>query len=411
MSAPSDPHLPAQHGAPLAMPEFVSLVAALMALGALGIDSMLPALPAIGKALGVVDANASQFVVTAFFAGFGIGHLIHGPLADRYGRRPVLIVALLVYALANGLCAVATSFPLLLAARAFGGAAIAASRVATVALVRDCFHGRAMARVMSIAYMVFMIVPVLAPAFGAGVLLFGGWRDIFWAVAVVSIAVLGWFAWRMPETLHAEDRLSLSVSRILAGWRITVTERLSLGYTLATTALLGALYGYLNSIQQIMADTFGRPRLLVVIFATTAATMAAANLFNAQLVMRVGTRRLGHGAVAVMIAASLVHLAFQASGYETLLTFAALQAVTLGCFGLATSNFSAMAMEEMGHIAGVASSVQGFASICIAATIGALIGQAFDGTAIPLTLGFLGAGVVALAIVAATERGRLFRAA
>ena len=404
-----EPTVEAAHGAPLALAEFVALVAALMALGALGIDSMLPALPAIGTALGAPDANANQFVITAFFAGFGLGHLVHGPLADRFGRRPVLVVALLLYSLANVLCAVAASWTLLLAARAFGGAAIAASRVATVALVRDCFHGRAMARVMSIAFIVFMIVPVLAPAFGAGVLLFGGWRDIFWAIALVSLAVLGWFAWRMPETLHEEDRLPLSLSRILAGWRTTVTERLSLGYTLATTALLGALYGYLNSIQQIMADTFGRPKLLIVIFATTAATMAAANLFNAQLVMRVGTRRLGHGAVAMLILASLVHLALAASGRETLVVFAVLQAVTLGCFGLASSNFSAMAMEEMGHIAGIASSVQGFVSICLAATIGALIGQAFDGTTVPLTLGFVGAGVVALGIVALTERGRLFR--
>lgn len=409
MADRSEPDIAERQGAPLALPEFVALVAALMALGALGIDSMLPALPAIGAALGTAGANTNQFVISAFFAGFGLGHLIHGPLADRYGRRRLLIVALTLYAAANALCAVAASFPLLLAARALGGAAIAASRVATVALVRDCFRGRAMARVMSIAFIVFMIVPVLAPAFGAGVLLFGGWRDIFWAIVVVTLGVLGWFAWRMPETLHPEDRLPLSVSRILAGWRTTVTERRSLGYTLATTALLGALYGYLNSIQQIMADTFGRPDLLVVIFATTAATMAGANLFNARLVMRLGTRRLGHGALVALIVASLAHLALIASGHETLLTFAVLQAITLGCFGLATSNFSAMAMEEMGHIAGVASSVQGFVSISLAALAGALIGQAFDGSTLPLTLGFVAAGVAGLAIVAATERGRLFR--
>ena len=407
-AVPAEPAVPSQHGAPLALPEVVTLVAALMSLAALGIDSMLPALPAIGEALGVARANDNQYVITAFVAGFGAGHLIHGPLADRFGRRRILVVALTLYAATNILCAVAASFPLLLAARVLGGIAIAATRVATVALVRDCFHGRAMARVMSIAFIVFMIVPVLAPAFGAFVLLFGGWREIFWVIAGCSLAVLAWFAWRMPETLHPEDRLSLSPGRILAGWRTAATERRSAGYTLATTALIGALYGYLNSIQQILADTFGRPRLLIVIFATSSATMAAANLFNARLVMRLGTRRLGHSALVVLILASFTHLVIALSGHETLITFAVLQAVTLGCFGLSSANFSAMAMEEMGHIAGTASSVQGFVSICIAALLGALIGQAFDGTTVPLTAGFLAAGVVALAIVAVTERGRLF---
>lgn len=406
----SDAAVPAEHGPPLALPEFVALIAALMALTALGIDSMLPALPTIGDELGAADANARQYVITAFIVGFGLGQLVHGPLADRYGRRPSLIGALIVYAVANVLCAAASSFTLLLAARLAGGFAVAAARVSAVAIVRDCFAGRAMARVMSITFIVFMIVPVLAPAFGSGVLLFGGWRDIFLAVAAVSLAVVGWFAWRMPETMHAEDRHPFSFARLAAGWRLTLSDRWSLGYTLSATALLGALYGYINSIQQIMADTFGRPRLLLVIFATTAGTMAVANLANARLVVRVGTRRLAHGAVLVLIASAATHLALALSGHETLLTFGVLQAITMGCFGLASSNFSAMAMENMGHIAGTASSVQGFVCVTVAAGIGALIGQAFDGSTVPLTVGFLLAGLAALVLVLVTERGRLFGA-
>ncbi|PZQ62943.1 MAG: MFS transporter [Sphingomonas taxi] len=406
----SSPAVSAEHGPPLALPEFVALIAALMALTALGIDSMLPALPAIGDALRAPDANARQWVITAFVVGFGVGQLFHGPLADRYGRRPTLIAAMAGYAVTNALCAVSADFTWLLVARVTGGFAIAAARVSAVAIVRDCFAGRAMARVMSITFIVFMIVPVMAPAFGAGVLLFGGWRDIFWTVAVVTLAVLAWFAWRMPETMHAGDRHAFSPGRIAQGWRQTLSDRWSLGYTLAATALLGALYGYLNSIQPIMADTFGRPRLLLVIFATTAGTMAVANLANARLVMRVGTRRLAHAAVLVLIAAAGLHLLLAVTGHETLLAFAVLQAITMGCFGLASANFSAMAMENMGHIAGTASSVQGFISITVAAGIGAVIGQAFDGSTVPLTLGFLLAGIAALAIVLATEGGRLFAA-
>ncbi len=397
-------------GAPIGFVEFVLLIAALMALTALGIDSMLPALPAIGEALGASPA-ARPFVVTAFLIGFGVAQLVHGPLADRYGRRRVLIVALIIYIVTNGLAAVAASFPLLLAARVCAGAAIAATRVATVALVRDCYHGRAMAQVMSIAFMVFMIVPILAPAFGQLVLLFGNWRLIFWVIAGLATLVLGWFALRMPETLAPEAQMPISLSRIASGWRETLSDRLSLGYTLAATALMAALYGYLNSIQPIMAVTFGREKLLALIFATTSVTMAAANLLNSRIVMRLGTRLISHSSVAILIAVAAVHLVIARVGGESLIVFAVLQAITMACFGLATSNFSAMAMENMGRIAGTASSVQGFASVTIGSLVGAGIGQAFDGTTQPLTLGFLIAGIAAFAFVFVTERGRMFRPA
>ncbi len=400
---------PTMRGAPIGFVEFVALVAALMSLTAIGIDSMLPALPAIGNSLGVTSENTRQFVVTAFVIGFGVAQLVHGPLADRYGRRTVLIWSLAAYAIANMAAALAGSFVLLLIARASGGAMIAAARVATIALVRDCYQGRAMARVMSIAFMVFMIVPILAPSFGWAVLQFGDWRAIFWTITVVTLAVLTWFWFRMPETLSPDDVLPITPQRILADWRLTLGDRMSIGYTLAATALMGSLYGYLNSIQQIMADVFHRPNLLALIFAVTSVTMMAANLMNSRIVMRLGTRFISHSALTGLVLVSIVHLAAIGMGWETLTSFAIFQALTLGCFGLATSNFSAMAMENMGHIAGTASSVQGFLSVTLGAVLGALIGQAFDGSTVPLVGGFLSAGVVALALVAITERGRLFR--
>ena len=398
-------------GAPIGFVEFVALVAALMSLAALGVDSMLPALPAIGAALGVATENQRQFIVTAFVLGFGIAQLAHGPLADRFGRRTVLLWAIGGYVIANIACAVSASFELLLAARVFGGAMVAATRVATVAMVRDCYHGRPMARVMSIAFMVFMIVPVLAPAFGQTVLLFANWRGIFWVVAGLSLLVWTWFFIRMPETLHADAQQPLSVKRVAGGWKQTLSDRWSLGYTLASTSLMGALYGYLNSVQQIMFDTFRHPQLLAVMFAVTAALMAAANLTNARLVMRLGTRLISHSAVTALVVLSAIHLAVALAGYETLVGFVILQALTMGCFGLATSNFSSMAMENMGGIAGTASSVQGFTSVTFGAMIGVVIGQAFDGTTAPLAAGFLLCGIVSLTVVAITERGRLFRPA
>lgn len=396
-------------GAPIGFVEFVALVAALMSLTALGIDSMLPALPAIGASLGVASENDRQFIITAFLIGFGVAQLVHGPLADRYGRRTVLLWALAGYIVANVLCAVSASFTLLLVARVVGGAMIAASRVATVALVRDCYHGRAMARVMSIAFMVFMIVPVLAPTFGQTVLLFADWRGIFWTVAGVTALVFVWFYWRMPETLSPDNVLSISFARVSRGWRVALTDRFSIGYTLATAMLMGALYGYLNSVQQIMFDTFERPRLLAVMFAATASLMAVANLTNSRIVMRLGTRLISHSAVSVLVVLSAIHLAIAALGGEHLLTFVIVQALTMACFGLATSNFSSMAMENMGRIAGTASSVQGFLSVTIGAGLGVVIGQAFDGTTRPLAAGFLIMGVASILFVLATERGRLFR--
>lgn len=400
---------PTMRGAPIGFVEFVALVAALMSLTAIGIDSMLPALPAIGAALGVGNENTRQFVITAFVIGFGVAQLVHGPLADRFGRRTLLVWSLTAYAIANVAVALAGSFTLLLVARALGGATVAATRVATIALVRDCYEGRAMARVMSIAFMVFMIVPILAPSFGWAVLQFGDWRAIFWTIAVVTLAVLGWFWSRMPETLSPRDVLPITAGRILADWRLTLGDRMSIGYTLASTALMAALYGYLNSIQQIMADVFHHGNLLALIFAVTSVTMMAANLMNSRIVMRLGTRFISHSALSVLVLVSIVHLAAVGLGWETLASFVVFQALTLGCFGLATSNFSAMAMENMGHIAGTATSVQGFLSVTLGAIGGALIGQAFDGTTVPLIGGFLMSGLIALVLVAVTERGRLFR--
>lgn len=403
-------HFPAQDGAPIGFAEFVALVASLMALGALGTDAMLPALPAIGQALDVADANARQFVVSSFLGGFGVAHLIHGPLVDRFGRRRMLLWAIAGYVIANCAAAVAGSFELLIAARIAGGAMVAATRIGTVALVRDCFAGRAMARVMSIAFMVFMVVPVLAPSVGQAVLLFGDWRTIFWVIAGTAACLWIWIALRLPETLRPEAALPIRPGRIVNGWRIALTDRQSIGYTLATTMLMGGLYGYLNSIQQIMFDTFRHPQLLAAVFAATAAMMAAANLLNARIVMRLGTRRIAHSALVLLIVVAGAHLLLAETGRDTLIIFAVLQALTMASFGLANSNFSAMAMEHMGAIAGTASSVQGFISITAGVAIGAVIGQAYDGTTAPMVAGFLVVGGVSLLVVAIAERGRLFDA-
>ncbi|MEG3175899.1 multidrug effflux MFS transporter [Sphingomonas sp. RB3P16] len=407
MAAPEHP--PMIDSPPLRLVEFVPLIAALIALGALGIDTMLPALPDIARRLGVDAILDGPLILTVFVVGLGIGQLIHGPLTDRYGRRPVLIAGLVAY-IAGNLCAgLANSFELLLVVRFASGLAIAASRVVTIALIRDCFSGRAMAQVTSLAFMVFMAVPIIAPSLGQAILLLGSWRLIFELIAAVSAVCLIWFALRMPETLKPENRAPLSIRGMLAGWRTTLSDRFSVGYTLAALIAQGALFGYLSSIQPIMERVFHRPELLGAVFAASAGTMMAANLLNSRIVMKIGMRRISQTALVVMILSSGTGLVIGQLGEEPLLSFVLVQAVTMACFGLATSNMSAMAMENMGRIAGVASSVQGFLGITGGALIGWAIGRGFDGTTLPLHAGFLVAGVAGLLIAAVVERGRLFR--
>lgn len=388
--------------------EFVGLVAALMAMNALGIDSMLPALPAIGAALDIAEENQRQWIIAAYVFGFGSMQLVYGPLADRYGRKPVLLLSMSLFVMTSLVAAFAWDFESIIAARVLQGMSAAASRVLAISIVRDRYSGRQMARVMSLSFIVFLAVPILAPSIGQFILLFAPWPAIFLALAGFAALLAIWAGLRLPETLHPEDRRPLSVAKIASAFRLVICNRYSLGYTLASTALFGALMGFIMSVQQIFADIFDLPRLFPVIFAGIAASMGIASYINSRIVERLGTRLLSHGAVTGFILFSAVHVGFVLAGHETVLSFALLQAATMACFGLAGSNFGSMAMEPVGHIAGTASSIQGFVSTLGGAALGIAIGQHYDGTTLPLTLGYLGLGLVSLLIVAITERGRLF---
>ncbi len=405
------PSHPAEQRAPIPLGEFVAMVAALMGLGALGVDAMLPALPEIGAQLGAPTENAQQYVISIYLIGLGIGQLLHGPLADHFGRRPVMLASLGVYLLGNLAAALAGSFALLLLARLGGAIAVAATRVVTVAIVRDCYSGRPMAKVMSLAAMVFMVVPVLAPTLGQGIILFGSWRLIFAVIGCITFVVTIWFWFRMPETLDRKEKRDFSVAVTFTGARQTLADRWSTGYMLASTMLQGALFGYITSAQQIVANVFKSPQLLNVVFAITAGTMVFSNLFNSRFVMRLGSRVLSQSALVGMILLALASIGMSLGGHETLVLFVVIQGALLGCFSLANANFSALAMINMGAIAGTASSVQGFCIVTFGALLGSVIGQSYAGTTLPLHLGFLLAGISAFAIVAVTERGRLFRPA
>lgn len=391
------PSAPAAYPGP-GMREFVALMAALMATNALAIDAMLPALPAIGAALDVAEENRRQLVITAYLLGFGGAQLFYGPLSDRLGRKAILTISLGLYAVFALLSGIAASFELLLGARVLQGMAAAGTRVLVVSIVRDRFHGAAMARVMSLVFIVFMIVPVLAPAFGQAVLLVAPWRFIFIGLGVYAAAVLAWALIRLPETHPPEKRRALSLAKLREAFAITLSHRLSIGNTIALTLVMGGLFGFINSIQQIVFDVFGRPELMAAIFAAVALPMAASSYLNARIVERHGSRRLMLIALAGFSAAAGLHLAVAALIGETLVSFVAMQALTMVCFGLISANLGAIAMQPLGHIAGTASSVQGLITTIGGALIGLAIGQAFDGTTLPLLTGFTLCGLAAFAV-------------
>lgn len=391
-------------------PEFVALVAMLMALNALAIDSMLPALPAIGAEMGVMHENSRQWVVTSYLLGFGAAQIVYGPLADRFGRKPVLAIGVGLYTAFSVIAAFAASFEALLLARAGMGVGAAATRVLAVSIVRDRYSGRTMARVMSLSFLVFLGVPILAPSLGQLILLVGPWRWIFGVLALAGGAVLLWSMLRLPETLKPEDRLPIRLGRIASAFGQALTDRRSIGYTLGMTMMTGGLFGFINSSQQIFQDVFRAPDLFPAVFALVAGGMAAASLLNARLVERLGSRLLSHAALFGFITMSGLHALVSATGHESLAAFAVLQGLTLFCFGFIAGNFGAMAMERMGHIAGTASSAQGFISTLGGALIGFAIGQAYDGSVTPMALGLVLCGLGALGAVLLAENGRLFHA-
>ena len=387
--------------------EMVVMMAMVMALNALAIDAMLPALPAIGKGLGVLVANDRQYVISLYLLGIGFGSLIYGPLADRFGRKGVLVPALFAYVAFSIGCGLATSFPMLLALRFGHGLVSAALGVIVVAVIRDLFAGDAMAKRLSLIFLVFMIVPIIAPTIGAGVAALAGWRAIFIVLAVMGLVMIAWLR-RLPETLEPADVRPLDWRTMVSGWATVTRHRRAAGYMIASGMMQGALYGYLNSSEQIIDEVFNAQSWFPLIFACVAVGIAIANFSNAAIVERFGARRVSQTAVFAFMASSIAQIIAALSGAETLWMFTALMMVNVGLIGFIGSNFGSIAMEDFGHMAGVASSYQSFAKTLLAAVVGALIGQQYDGTTLPLAYAFLISAVVGLVLVFWAERGMLF---
>jgi DHA1 family bicyclomycin/chloramphenicol resistance-like MFS transporter len=391
--------------------EFIAMMAALMALNALAIDIMLPGLQQIGESLGVENPNHRQYVVSAYLFGFGIAQLFYGPISDRFGRRTPLIIGLGIY-IASAIAVVfVPSFAGLLVLRFIQGIGSAATRVISISIVRDVFGGRAMAEVMSLIMMVFMVVPVIAPGTGQVVMIFGNWHLIFVFIAVAAILVTTWVVRRLPETLDPADVRPFTASSILAGFIIVLTNRVALCYTIASTFIFGALFGFINSAQQVYVGIYELGVWFPLAFAAVALFMSVSAFLNSQWVGKLGMRRLSHAALLGFVTVTALWLAVQLLSETPMpfLLFLTFFALAMFQFGLIASNFNSLAMEPLGHVAGTASSVLGFMGTVGGAIIGAMIGQAYNGTATPMVAGFFVVSVIGLGFVLIAEKGKLFQ--
>jgi DHA1 family bicyclomycin/chloramphenicol resistance-like MFS transporter len=393
---------------PMRFAEFVAMIAAIMALNPLAMDIMLPALPHLGAAFKIADGNHLQTVLSVFLLGFGAAQFAIGPLSDRYGRRPILLAGMAVYCVASVLALLAPSFETLLLARLLQGIGTAATRVIAVSIVRDCYSGGRMAGVMSLAMMVFISVPVVAPSFGQALMLLTEWRGIFVVLVVYGLLALIWSAWRLPETLPVARRRSLAVRDVLFAYHQTISHRLTLGYGIAAGVLQGALFAFVFTSQQVFTEIFHLGPYFPLAFASIAFGIAIAGFFNARVVHRFGMRALSHAALVGFVVIGALMLLAAVAGFLPLPLFIALSMLMMFAFGLMFSNFTALAMEPQGHIAGTASSLYGTLTTLLGIAIGAFIGQHYDGTLLPFTTGLFACTLIALAVVLVAEKGRLF---
>jgi DHA1 family bicyclomycin/chloramphenicol resistance-like MFS transporter len=395
-------------GSPLGFSGFVALAAAIMATQALAVDAMLPAFPTIIRALHVGKENHGQWIVTAYMVGLGVGQLFWGLVSDRFGRRPVLLCGLGLYVLAALLCGLTDNFHALLGWRFVHGLA-AASATVIRSVIRDLYSGRPMARVLSLTFVVFLTIPILAPSLGQLILLLAPWRYIFIMCGAFAALVWLWVMRRLPETLHPEYRMTLTVSHIAAAVRLVLGNRTSLCYALAVTVMFGSTIAYVGMVQQIFAEVFHREALMPGMFALCAIFMGMGAFLNSRLVERLGMRLISHTALFAFIGVTALHVLIAALGLERVWTFVVLQSATMACVSLSVANFGAMAMEPVGSVAGVGASLQGFMSTFGAALVGALIGKYFRGSTVPLAFGALCCGLMSLVFVLLAEKGRLFR--
>jgi len=384
-------------------------MAMLMSMVALTIDAMLPALMQMGSDLGVKSLNDSQLIVSMVFLGMALGQIIYGPMSDAYGRKPAIYLGMLVFLIGDVISIYAQDFHIMLLGRVLQGVGAASCRVVTLAMVRDRFEGKEMARIMSLVMMMFIMVPAIAPAIGQGILLFSSWRAIFVFLFIYGIVATTWMVIRQKETLDKENRIPLSVTNIILGCQETLSNPISRNYTFSAGIMFGAFIGYLTSAQQILQIQYELGKLFPIYFGALALAIGFASYINSKLVMKFSMEKLCIAALAMIALFSLIFYAKILMSLEdpSLCFLMCYLMCIFFCFGILFGNFNTLAVQPLGHIAGIANSVISTVQTLISVMLGSYIGQAYDGTLQPLVLGFLTCGVCTFIIVIRIDKNRM----
>ncbi|AUX70850.1 Bcr/CflA subfamily drug resistance transporter [Porphyrobacter sp. HT-58-2] len=408
-----DPAMATSHASPMPVrkalgeTELLWMMAMLMALNAFGIDAILPALDALARDLSV-NGNDRQFVIGVYLLTAGMGALVPGALADRFGRRPILLGSVAVYIVLSVLSALAPTYDALIAVRAAQGFFAAGIVALPPAIIRDRVGGDKMARMMSLIFVIFLMVPAVAPTIGEAILQVGNWRAIFGVMAGLGVLMGAWVHIRLPESLSDENKQPIEPRAIAANMTRALALPSTAGYVIGSALVFGALFGFINSSQQLITETFGAGDIFPLVFAVCAGSMALASWSNSRIVERFGARRVSHTALFAFIVISACQVVFAFQPDEQLWQFVPLMAINMALLGFIGSNFGAIAMNPFFAIAGAASSAHGFVRMTMAAVLGGAIGYAFDGTARPLALALLASGITCLVLVLLSEKGKLF---
>lgn len=388
--------------------ESVALIAMMMSLAALSIDAVLPALPVIGSELGVQHQNTNQLIISLLFLGMSAGQIIYGPLSDATGRKPAIYTGFVIFISGTLLSLFATCFTTMLTGRVLQGLGAASTRIVSIAIVRDQYEGQKMARVMSFVMTVFILIPILAPALGQLMLDVSGWRSIFGLFLSLSLFSLSWFTLRLPETLKREKRTPFTIKRIMAAVSEVLGIRQAFAYTIVSGLVFGSFLGYLNSSQQILQVLYGLGERFPLYFGMLAIAFGAATLMNSKLVMIFSMQQLVLRAMQFLVVCSAIYflVALSQNGYPPLWSFILYLMPLFFAIGILFGNLNALAMEPLGHIAGIGASTVGSISTFTALVIGTVIGQSYNGTVLPLVLGFLLLGTASLGVMRWENRNR-----
>lgn len=379
--------------------EFMALMAALMSIVALSIDTLLPAIPDIGASINSFDPTDNQLLITMIFLGLGVGQLFFGPLSDSYGRKPIVYLGIMVFVVASIICLAAPNLEWMVAGRILQGIGLSSARTISISIIRDMYKGDLMARVMSFVTAFFILVPVVAPMVGQLILDVAHWQAIFYLQLFLTIVVGIWFWKRQPETLRPQYKIPFSNHLFIDGFKELLRYKETVAFTIISGLVTGSFLVYLSASQYIFEDQYGLKEAFPYIFAGLAISIGLSTFFNGTLVLRFGMRRLSFMALATFCSVALLYvLLFWNSANPNVVVLVTFLSLQFFCLGFMWGNFRSIAMEPIGHIAGIGAAINGFFSTVIAIPIATIIGGFVDDRVLPLFVGLAICGLLSLVV-------------